>query len=224
MTSFRPRTTTELMDRARSLAGLRLAHLAADLDRDVPPDLRRHKGWIGRLFEDALGADGGSAARADFDQLGIELKTIPVDRTGTPRESTFVCSVPLAEPDEVRWKTSTARHKLEHILWIPVLSDEAATVGDRLVGSPLLWSPSPSQRQLLRDDWQQHLDVIRRGYVDEITAHDGRILQIRPKGASADSRTWSIGPDGESMLTHPRAFYLRTKFTASILRRHFAIG
>lgn len=211
------------MKRARRIAGLRLAHLADRLEVPVPPDLRRHKGWIGRLLEDALGADGGNAAAADFSALGIELKTIPVDRDGAPRETTFVCSVPLAEPDEVCWETSTTREKLDTVLWIPILDAEAG-VGDRLIGSPLMWSPSTARRDQLARDWKAHMDVIRRGRVDEITAADGQVLQIRPKGASADSRTWTVGPGGGSVLTLPRGFYLRRSFTAAILRDHFAIG
>lgn len=223
MSSPPPRTTSELLARASAISGLRLADVAAQLDWAVPADLRRHKGWIGRLVEAALGADAANDSRADFTELGIELKTIPVDRTGGPRESTFVCSVPLAQPDAFCWETSRTRAKLQQVLWIPVLAETTRALADRLIGSPLLWSPSAEQEQRLADDWREHLDVIRRGRVDDITAHDGRVLQIRPKGATSESTTWGVGPGGTSMLTQPRAFYLRTSFTASILERHFAL-
>ena len=211
------------MDRARSLAGLRLAHLASSVGCEAPENLRRHKGWVGRLLEATLGADATNASAADFTELGIELKTIPVDRQGRPRETTFVCSVPLAHPDETTWQTSSTKKKLSQVLWIPILCDDELDVAGRMVGSPLLWSPTPHQEHLLVTDWRDHLDVIRRGYVDSITARDGQVLQIRPKGASADSRTWSVGPDGQSILTNPRAFYLRATFTGAILKRHFAL-
>lgn len=217
-----PKSTQDLLENARAIAGLRLGHLARRLEWSVPGDLRRHKGWIGRLLETALGADAGNAS-VDFAGLGVELKTIPVDRRGRPRETTFVCSVPLASPDETSWETSRTRTKLETVLWIPILNGDDLAIGDRLVGSPLLWSPSPSEERLLAEDWREHLDVIRRGCVDEITARDGRALQIRPKGADADSTTWTVGPDGDAVLTQPRAFYLRTSFTASVLERYFAV-
>lgn len=223
-TSLPPRTAQSLYERAQALSGLRLGQLAHEFGVAVPADLRRHKGWIGRLLEDLLGADGGNAPAADFSHLGIELKSIPVNRRGRPLESTFVCTAPLAAPDETTWQTSQARSKLKRVLWIPILTDRQAPVAERMVGSPLLWSPSPRQEKLLARDWREHVDVIRRGYVDEITAHDGEILQIRPKGASADSRTWSIGPQGQSILTLPRAFYLRARFTRTLLEEHFAIA
>lgn len=169
-----------------------------------------------------MGADAANSSRADFAALDIELKTIPVDRQGRPRETTFVCSVPLARPDEMCWETSRTRAKLSQVLWIPVLSGDDLAIADRLVGSPLLWSPTTEEEQLLARDWREHLDVIRRGHVDEITACDGRALQIRPKGATAESTTWSVDGDGNAVLTQPRAFYLRTWFTSSLLERHFA--
>lgn len=217
-----PKSTRILLENARSIAGLRLGHLAEALEWCVPGDLRHHKGWIGRLLEATLGADAGNASTVDFTAIGVELKTIPVDRRGRPRETTFVCSAPLADPDELTWETSRTRNKLEKVLWIPILDGDEFAVGDRLVGSPLLWSPSPEEERLLSEDWREHLDVIRRGRVDEITARDGHVLQIRPKGANADSTTWTVGPDGNAVLTQPRAFYLRTSFTASILARNYA--
>ena len=61
----------------------------------MPPDLRRDKGWVGMLLEYWLGADAGSKAEQDFAHLGVELKTIPVDESGVPLETTFVCVAPL---------------------------------------------------------------------------------------------------------------------------------
>ena len=223
MSEAAPETIDELLRRARQISGLPLAKVARDLGRDMPPDLRRHKGWIGRLMEDVLGADAGNAPVADFHRLGVELKTIPVDRHGRVRESTFVCSVPQAQPDEVRWQTSHARAKLSKILWIPILDAPDLPLAHRVIGSPLLWSPTPYEEALLAQDWREHLEVIRQGLVDTITAHDGQVLQIRPKGARADSPAWGVDERGEAILTSPRAFYLRAQFTESLLRAHFSV-
>lgn len=211
------------MYRAQHLAGLRLGHLAERYRREVPQDLRRHKGWIGRLIEDALGVECGNAAGADFAHLGVELKTIPVDASGVPRESTFICSVELAAPDETSWEVSVARQKLAQVLWIPILAPSTMPVAHRLVGAPLLWAPSQQQEARLRHDWEGHMEVIRQGYAESITAYDGDVLQIRPKGAHAASRTWGVGPAGSVVLMAPRAFYLRASFTRRILQENFAL-
>src|SRR5205085_10386128 len=85
----------------------------------VPADLRLNKGWAGQLLETALGATAASRAEPDFPQLGIELKTVPIDRRGRPLESCFVASLDLAAPDR-RWETSPVRCKLARVAWVAV--------------------------------------------------------------------------------------------------------
>lgn len=55
-----PQHEAELLQRAKSIAGLTFAELAEELKLVVPPDLKRDKGWVGMLIETALGATAGS--------------------------------------------------------------------------------------------------------------------------------------------------------------------
>lgn len=217
-----PRSETELLARARRLAGLSLGQLARELGCRPPENLRRHKGWIGELLERALGASAGSLPEPDFPQLGIELKTLPVTRAGLPRESTYVCTVPLEAHGET-WETSWVRRKLQHVLWFPVEAEPGTALAERRLGTPLLWSPDAAQEEGLRADWEELMDMVCLGDLEAITAHHGTWLQIRPKAANARALTAGFGADGERILTLPRGFYLRTTFTAAILRRHFAL-
>ena len=59
--------------------------------------------------------------------------------------------------------------------------------------------------------------LIARGEVERITGHFGEALQVRPK--AADSRARRLAPDHEGVpsWTLPRGFYLRTRFTESIV-------
>jgi DNA mismatch repair protein MutH len=220
-----PESRKALLVRARRFAGWTLGELADRYGWDVPVDLRRHKGWTGRLLEEALGSSAEpNAKKPDFEEIGVELKTIPVDGQGRPRESTFVCSVPLAEPDEVDWEESGARQKLLAVLFVPILAEPERSVDQRLVGTAILWTPSEEEEQVLATDWRGHMEVIRAGLVEEICAREGVALQVRPKGATARSRTWGVDDRGEAILTQPRAFYLRASFTGEILARHFLQG
>lgn len=217
-----PETVSELQARARAMAGRTLGELAAECGLEVPPDLRRHKGWVGNLIERVLGADAGSRALPDFAALGIELKTLPIDNRGRPSESTYVCTVPLTDLEGLIWEGCWTRRKLERVLWVPIQADKRLELGQRMVGSALLWSPDRDEAALMQRDWEAHMAIIRDGGVDEITAHAGRVLQIRPKGADSRQRVWAEDPHGEFFLTLPRGFYLRSSFTAEILSRHYA--
>ncbi len=217
-----PRDETELLARARRLAGRTLGELAAELGAAVPADLRRHKGWVGQLVEQALGATASSLAAPDFEAIGVELKTLPVDGRGLPRESTYVCTVPLEAAGE-DWEHSWLRRKLARVLWLPVQAEKGLALAERRIGSALLWSPSPEEEVLLRRDWEELTERILLGELEHISARHGEVLQIRPKAADSRALRHAIGLDGERVLTNPRGFYLRAAFTAAILRRHFVL-
>ena len=51
-----------------------------------------------------------------------------------------------------------------------------------------------------------------------LTARTGRWMQVRPKGATAKDRTWSVGAEDSWVEALPRGFYLRTRFTEALLR------
>lgn len=213
-----PQTETELLQRAQSIAGLTFAELAKELNMLVPPDLKRDKGWVGMLIETALGATAGSKAEQDFSHLGIELKTIPINQQGYPLETTFVSLAPLTQNSGVTWQSSHVKHKLSKVLWIPIQGERQIPLAERCVGAPILWKPSPSQEQRLRQDWEELMDYIVLGKLDQITARIGEVLQLRPKGANSRSLTKGIGKSGEIIDTLPLGFYLRKEFTAEILQ------
>jgi len=217
-----PRDETELLDRARHLAGRTLGDIAAGLGSAVPADLRRHKGWVGQLLEQALGASAGSLAAPDFEAIGVELKTLPVDGRGLPRESTYVCTVPLESAGE-DWEHSWLRRKLARVLWLPVQAEQDIPLAERRVGSALLWSPSEDEEALLRRDWEELTERILLGELEQISARHGEVLQIRPKAADSRALRHAVGADGGRVLTNPRGYYLRAAFTAAILRRHFVL-
>ena len=218
-----PATEEELLRRARALAGHPLGAIA---ERHGVPiaDVRRAKGWIGQLLEVALGATAASRATPDFEHLGVELKSVPVDPTGRPRETTFVCTADLEEMGGQRWEDSRVREKLARVLWIPIETAPGIELPFRRVGMPLLWSPDAEEEALLRADWEEFAELVGHGRVEAITAHRGRVLQMRPKGANSAQVRWGIDEDGMPVRVAPRGFYLRSAFVESILRRAFVLA
>ncbi|MFM4804037.1 DNA mismatch repair endonuclease MutH [Aeromonas bivalvium] len=218
-----PQSEQELLDRAHAIAGFTLTQLATDAGIPVPRDLRRDKGWVGQLIEWHLGASAGSRPEQDFPELGIELKTIPVDPRGKPLETTFVCVAPLIGISGQRWEESNVRNKLSRVLWIPVEGSREIPVGERRVGMPLMWRPSEEEDALLRQDWEELMDMIVLGEVEQISARHGQVMQLRPKAANNKALTRAIGRAGQPIMTLPRGFYLKIPFTHALLMRHFAL-
>ena len=216
-----PQTLDELQDRAMSLIGRTLADIADTCAEQVPEHLRRQKGWVGQLLEKALGCTAGSLPMADFPNLGVELKTLPLNANLRVKESTYVCVVPLKDLSAVRFSTSLLWEKMRRVLWIPIEAEGSLPLPHRRVLTPLLWEPNLVQRNQLEQDFNEHMEHIALGQIEEINARAGEVLQIRPKAANARQLTEAIGPDGQLIQTLPRGFYLRPSFTQSMLDEAF---
>ncbi len=236
-----------LLAHARALVGVTLAELADGLGLPVPTGRVRTKGWSGQIIERELGAGDAPGRGQDFAELGIELKTVPVDRDLVPRESTAVCQIdPIVIAGE-SWETSYLRHKLSQVLWVGLEVpsrvgsrrallgadhrgkawkpsqgfhiNDLGSVGDRRVVAVRLWTPSPEEQALLRADFELFVrGYFRRGRGAAITGHQGQVLQVRPKGRNAADRRQAFGPAGEPTEIGKCGFYLRPAFVARILR------
>lgn len=202
---------------------MRLGELGRQLGAQVPEDLRRAKGWVGALVERALGAAAGSHPGPDFPDLGIELKTIPIDRAGKPLESTFVCTIELREIHAAEFLTSRLWGKLAQVLFVPVEGTRVVPVAERCLGAAFLWTPSVEERTVLEADWYALCLLIAQGRTGEITGHLGQALQVRPKAAKGSSRRRAFDEDGALYDEQPKGFYLRPSFTGEILRGRFGL-
>lgn len=214
-----PLSEKELLESAARIAGKTLQQIAQQQGLQTPADQRRHKGWVGQLLESSLGATAGSLPEPDFQHIGVELKTLPLNRNGTPKESTYVCAINLMQI-EPNWETSLVRHKLSRVLWLPVEADPDIPLPARRIGTAILWSPDEKQIALLQRDWNELMQMISLGELEQITAHHGQVLQIRPKAMNAKALGKGINNEGETIHTLPRGFYLRTHFTGQILSQN----
>ncbi|HHF1303478.1 DNA mismatch repair endonuclease MutH [Haemophilus influenzae] len=212
-----PQTLEQLLSQAQSIAGLTFGELADELHIPVPIDLKRDKGWGGMLLERALGATAGSKAEQDFSHLGVELKTLPINAEGYPLETTFVSLAPLVQNSGVKWENSHVRHKLSCVLWMPIEGSRHIPLRERHIGAPIFWKPTAEQERQLKQDWEELMDLIVLGKLEQITARIGEVMQLRPKGANSRAVTKGIGKNGEIIDTLPLGFYLRKEFTAQIL-------
>ncbi len=217
-----PQSEQELLDRARALAGLSFAELAEQFNLPLPASNRSAKGWMGQLVEKSLGATASSRAAPDFELINVELKTLPVAANGKPAESTYVCTVPLTELHQQQWHNCWLRQKLQRVLWLPIEGDNRIPIADRHIGNAILWSPDQQQAAQLQQDWEELMELVSLGKLDQISSHMGRYLQIRPKAANAKALTTTLDEEGNPVATLPRGFYLRPAFTRQIITANYA--
>ena len=219
MNNSPPESEPELLDRAEQISGKTLQYVANLLNLDLPANMALNKGLAGELLETYLGATAGNLPEPDFQHIGVELKTIPVNHLGMPRESTYVCIVSMLPENNKCWEQSLVKRKLSRVLWLPVEAEPGIPLSMRRIGTAILWSPDAEQEQILRQDWEELMDLVLMGQLEQITASYGQYLQIRPKAQDGKSLQTGIGADGGLIQTLPRGFYLRTEFTRKILSR-----
>src|SRR5690242_3695044 len=94
-----PTSIDELLARANALVGMAVDGILRDLDLIASTNPLRTKGSAGETLERALSATDGSSQILDFPDLDVELKTIPITADGTPLESTYVCTISIANAD-----------------------------------------------------------------------------------------------------------------------------
>jgi DNA mismatch repair protein MutH len=216
-TATPPTDVRALIARAAGLEGATLEALARAVDVPTHGTAVRTKGSPGQILERALGATGGASKVVDFEALGVELKTIPVDLRGVPIESTYVCTLTLADAEVQTWETSWVRAKLARVLFVPLVGADGVAWRSRTVGAPVLWSPTSEQERVLRGDFDEIVGLIGIGRIEDVTAHLGQWLQVRPKARHGSVRTIAWDGDGEPIATVPRGFYLRSRFTRTLL-------
>ncbi|AWN74342.1 DNA mismatch repair endonuclease MutH [Legionella anisa] len=212
-----PKTEAELLERCTRIAGLSFAQLGLSLGLFIPVHPNQRKGWVGQAIELALGTDAQNKSLPDFQDLGVELKTLPLNKLGKPAESTFITSIPLLTIHQQQWKTSQCYAKLKRILWIPVEGDTEIPYPQRRVGEGFLWSPDEVQGDILEEDWNYLSFQISSGHLETLDAQSGEYLQVRPKAANGKSLCYGYDIHGNKIKTLPRGFYLRSSFTAKIL-------
>ena len=205
-----------LMERVNAIAGLSMKKIADCCGIILPKNLVREKGFQGQLLEMILGATAGNQPCPDFQELNIELKTLPLTASYQPKESTFVCATPQRTED--RFEDSVVWKKLQRVLWVPIEADPTIPLAERRVGQGILWSPTPEQTRILKEDWEELTEQLSLGRYSELTARQGQYLQMRPKAAHSSVVRASINEQGEQEFIVPRGFYLRTKFTQHVFK------
>jgi DNA mismatch repair protein MutH len=209
-----------LLAHARALVGVELGEIAEGLGLPVPSGTVRTKGWSGQILERELGAAAGGVRGPDFAELGVELKTVPVDAGLLPRESTAVCQIDPITIAADSWESSYVRAKLRQVLFVALqVAPDDDSVGARRVAAVRLWSPDAREERALRDDFDLFVrGYFRRGRADEISGHLGQVLQVRPKGRNARDLRAGYDAQGRPTRVGKCGFYLRPGFVAAILQ------
>ncbi|MBQ2381059.1 MAG: DNA mismatch repair endonuclease MutH [Succinivibrio sp.] len=215
-----PESFEELIERLNRITGLSISEIAADLNVNLPISTTRGKGFTGELLEVVLGASAKNQSIPDFPELGLELKTLPIDQNFKPLESTFVCHAPLMNVRDLRFENSPLYAKIKRVLFILIDGTKGLEYSEKYIRGYFFYTPTENDLLTLKKDFDELYELIKTGEVESITARIGHIVQLRPKGADGTALTQAIGKDGQIIMTRPRGFYIRRSFTQELIERN----
>ena len=219
--SITPISQQELLKKCQKLSGLTLLDLATQTHSSLPTSASSGKGWVGQHVEKFLGATAGSKAEPDFPHLSIELKTLPLAANGQVQESTYVCHIQLMQLNQQSWEHAWVNKKLQHVLWVPYEASKTVEYAKRRIGNAILWQPSAEQSLQLQQDWEEIMEKLCLGEQQQLSAHFGQYLQVRPKAANSQTLTKAYDEQGDLCQTLPLGFYLRPSFTRTIIEQNY---
>lgn len=218
-----PKTFEELIEKLNFIVGKSLTELAEFAKLPVPIDPLHGKGFTGELIEKCLGASAANQSIPDFPELGVELKSIPVDDNLNPLESTFLCYAPLTGIRHYQFESSPLYSKIARVLFVLVRASRELDFNERIVVGYFFYSPSREELATVREDFNELYELVKTGNVERINARIGQIIQMRPKGANGKVLTECIGKNGEIIKTRPRGFYMRRAFTQKLIQKNLAL-
>jgi DNA mismatch repair protein MutH len=171
----------------------------------------------GLAIESHFGIPPNSSPDPDFPGAGIELKVVPLRRTGRGlgvKERTVISMIDYITFIEETWATASVRGKLkilfvffEHLDGIPKTSFPIQEV--------LLWKPDARTEVLIQADWERVLTKVRQGRAHELSESDGAVMGPCTKAAKGTSvRRQPFG----GLPAKPRAWALKPSFTLSLFR------
>ena len=214
-----PKTVDELVARLNDIAGMTIADLARLAEVALPISPLHGKGFQGELIERFLGASAPGLPVPDFTELGIELKSVPLSADMQPLESTFICSAPLTGIRGLMFEDSVLWHKLRQVLYVFIVSPREYMYEDRYIAGFQFWAPSADDKKIIQQDYEELMEMVATGHIDDITARFGTVIQLRPKAADGSALTDCPGPDGEIIRVRPRGFYMRRSFMLELMAR-----
>lgn len=220
MHNFSYSNANQLLKFLKYLNNFTLGDIAFRLSIALPNNLRKNKGFIGKLIENFLGLRVNNKVQQDVPNLGVELKIISLVDRYTPSGNISICSVPLIKNTGLTWKYSYFYKKIKKILWVPILKDNSGFIKNYKIIYPFLWTPSYKDLKILRQDWEECMDLVVLGQVENIHSKFGQFLQVSIKSKNKRTCTKGIGKFGEVILTNPRSFYFRKNFISSILKEY----
>ncbi|QJC33052.1 MutH/Sau3AI family endonuclease [Enterobacteriaceae endosymbiont of Donacia semicuprea] len=207
-----------LLLRAQLIKGFNIIDIARWLDYKIPKNIKEDKGIIGKLIEFYLiGKNSYNRLSKDLPYLGIEIKTLTINKKNKVINDNFICSFSLINEKNFIFYKSKLYNKLLKILWIPIIKNINTPYTMNKIGKAFLWEPSNNDKIKLFNDWNNLIKLLILGQIKNINSYNGYILLVKNK-SNKTKLTKAINKNGKVIFITPKSFYFKKKFLNYVLK------
>jgi len=186
------------------------------------------KGSLGQLVEEVVfNYKINSLKDADFSEVKMELKVVPLKRIKAIKSSKLMCKklgisvkeriilsiIDYMSITEENWEINSLSIKMSKLLLMFYLYEKDVEILDYVFQLVDKWEPSPSDLEIIKRDWELIVKKINSGRAHELSEGDTYYLGAATKGATAKSlRKQPFA----SELAMQRAFSFKRSYVESI--------
>ncbi|QJC32252.1 hypothetical protein GJT89_02045 [Enterobacteriaceae endosymbiont of Donacia versicolorea] len=207
-----------LLLRAQLIKGFNIIDIARWLNYKIPKNINKDKGIMGKLIEFYLiGKHQNNKSNQDLPYLGIEIKTITINKKNKVINDNFICSFSLINENNFLFYKSKLYNKISKILWIPIIKNINIPFFMNKIGKAFLWKPSNDDKIKLFNDWNNLTKLLILGQINNINSYNGYILLVKNK-SNKKKLTKAIDKNGKIIFVTPKSFYFKKNFLNFILK------
>lgn len=223
--NYNPKDIASIISYSKTLENKRLI----DIIHESPTAYNiKNKGNLGHIIErDFFGYDINSRKEADFIEVDVELKVIPVKEIKKkPNSDLYIKRKGLSVKERVvlsvinytdiiahSWETTDLHHKLDKILMMFYLHEKDVEPYKLKFLLSELWEPMQKDLPYLRKDWELIKSKIEDGRAHELSEGDTFLLGASTKGASKKSL---VSQPNSNNLAMQRAYSLKRSYVDHI--------
>jgi DNA mismatch repair protein MutH len=181
------------------------------------PGWKIAKNVLGDVMEWYYGIPKNNSPEPDFPEAGVELKTLPLKRTGTGlriKEPTSIGMIDYKTLPGEAWERASVHKKLDQILFVFFVINPEDQMGS-VVREVLLWRPATGDNAIFRVDWTRTRDLVAANRAYLLSESQARALAARRKGSGGAGERGSWQP-GSPLEAKSRAWALKSAFTRQV--------
>ncbi|WP_413825862.1 Sau3AI family type II restriction endonuclease [Methanobrevibacter sp. UBA337] len=213
----------ELLKKTETIKGKCINDIIKDENvLDGRKTLKKRKGFLGDLIEtEFYQYPNNNVSEADFDKLGIELKTsgLKINKNGSisAKERLVLTMINYFDITDETFETSHLLEKNEKILILWYVYDKNKDIKDFKFVEYLLYSIYQDEI-VIRNDYEIIQGKVINGLAHELSEGDTTYLGACTKSTKGSNRTQQPFLDYD---VKPRAFCLKQKYMTSLIRDYY---